>query len=203
MAKRPVLQSVLEDREEEPVSLIGIEFEGAVSLVVGEIGQTVTTAVYSDGSRNKVETNVTYTSSNPSIAEISASGVVTAKSEGTVLITAEYMGLRSSYGLTVVKKVGEPEPVKKLIRLELNGTDPRMKVNSTLSLTLTAIYEDGTRQTISDGVTYTSSKPRTATVTEYGVVTAHHPGSATITASYQGKTASYMVRPNAAGGISF
>ncbi|MEF2243700.1 MULTISPECIES: hypothetical protein [unclassified Paenibacillus] len=31
----------------------------------------------------------------------------------------------------------------------------------------------------------------------------HKPGAATITASYQGKTASYMVRVNAAGGIPF
>lgn len=203
VVKRPVLQSVSEDREEEPVTLIGLEFEGAASLVVGEIGQTVTTAVYSDGSRGKVEINVIYTSSNPSIAEISASGAVTAKSEGTVLITAEYSGLLASYELNVVKKEGEPEPTKNLIRLELSGLDPRMQVNSTLSLILTAFYEDGTRQTISEGVTYTSSKPQTATVSEDGIVTAHHPGAATITASYQGKTASYMVRPNAAGGISF
>ncbi|WJH37280.1 Ig-like domain-containing protein [Paenibacillus sp. CC-CFT747] len=202
IVKRPVLQSVSEDREEEPVTLIGLEFEGAASLVVGEIGQTVTTAVYSDGSRGKVEINVSYTSSNPSIAEISASGAVTAKSEGTVLITAEYEGLTSSYELNVVKKE-EPEPEKKLIRLELSGLDPRMQANSTLSLLLTAIYEDGTRQVISDGVTYTSSKPQSATVSEYGVVTAHHPGAVTITASYQGKTASYKVRINAAGGISF
>jgi large repetitive protein len=62
----------------------------------------VTTAVYSDGSREKVEINVTYTSSDPSIAEISASGVVTAKSEGAVLITAEYDGLISSYELTIL-----------------------------------------------------------------------------------------------------
>lgn len=199
ITKRPVLQSV----SEEPVTLIDLEFEGPAALVVGESDQTVTTAVYSDGSRDKVEINVTYTSSNPSIAEISASGLVTAKSEGTALITAEYEGLISSYGLIVVKKDDQPEPDKKLIRLELNGLDPRMQANSTLSLLLTAIYDDGTSQTISDGAMYTSSKPQTASVSEHGVVTAHRPGAVTITASYQGKTASYKVRINAAGGVPF
>ncbi|MFD0959239.1 CehA/McbA family metallohydrolase [Paenibacillus chungangensis] len=198
MANRPVLQSVSENVE-EPITLTELEFEGAAALIVGESVQATTTALYSDGSREKVETNVTYTSSNPSVAEISASGVVTAKSEGTVLITAEYEGLISSYELIVVK----PEPDKKLIRLELSGLNPRMQVHSTLSLFLTAIYDDGTRQTISDGVTYTSNKPQKASVSESGVVTAHHPGAVWITASYQGKTATYKVRINAAGGISF
>jgi hypothetical protein len=102
MAKRPVLQSVSAGNEEEPVSLIELDLEGISTLVVGESYQTVTTAVYSDGSREKVETNVIYTSSDPSIAEISASGVVTAKSEGAVLITAEYDGLIASYGLQIL-----------------------------------------------------------------------------------------------------
>ncbi|MEF7441487.1 CehA/McbA family metallohydrolase [Paenibacillus lautus] len=102
MAKRPVLQSLSAGNEEEPVSLIELELEGMSTLVVGESDQTVTTAVYSDGSREKVETNVIYTSSDPSIAEISASGVVTAKSEGAVLITAEYDGLIASYGLQIL-----------------------------------------------------------------------------------------------------
>ncbi|WP_245640172.1 CehA/McbA family metallohydrolase [Paenibacillus dakarensis] len=203
VAKRPVLQAVSEGGDDEPVTLLDLEFQGAAALVVGEDNQTVTTAVYSDGNREKVETGVTYTSSDPSIAEISASGVVTAISEGTVRITAEYGGLVSSYELTVVKKDDPPEPEKKLIRLELSGSDPRMQANSTLSLLLTAIYEDGTSQTISDGAVYNSSKPQTASVSEYGVVTAHRPGAVTITASYQGHTASYKVRINAAGGVPF
>lgn len=200
-AKRPVLQAVSEGNEEEPVSLMELELEGLAGLVVGESDQTITTAVYSDGSREIVETNVTYTSSNPSIAEISASGAVTAKSDGTALIAAEYEGLISSYELIVVKEDGQPEP--ELIRLELGGLDPRMQAHSTLSLVLTAIYADGTRQTISDGAVYTSGKPQTASVSEDGVVTAHRPGAVTITATYQGKTASYKVRINAAGGIPF
>ncbi|WP_259391306.1 CehA/McbA family metallohydrolase [Paenibacillus sp. 1011MAR3C5] len=200
MAKRPVLQAVSEGDEEEPVSLIALELEGLLTLVVGESDQTTTAAVYSDGSRELVETNVAYASSDPNIAEISASGAVTAKSEGTVLITAEYEGLISSYELIVIKK---DEPDKKLIRLELSGSDPRMQVHAALNLTLIAIYEDGTRHTISEGATYTSSKPQTASVSEYGVVTAHRPGAVTIIASYQGQTASYKVRINAAGGIPF
>ncbi|WP_339220709.1 CehA/McbA family metallohydrolase [Paenibacillus sp. FSL W7-1332] len=111
MAKRPLLQSVSAGDNDEPVTLTEIELEGPVVLVVGENAQTVTTAVYSDGSREKVEANVIYTSSDPTIAEISASGVVTAKSEGTVLITAEYEGLTSFYELTLTQKQIDMEGV--------------------------------------------------------------------------------------------
>lgn len=133
VAKRPVLQSVSEGNEEESatVTLAGLELAGPVMLSVGESGQTVTTAVYSDGSREEVEINVTYTISDPSIAKISTSGVVTAISEGTVLITAEYDGLITSYELIVIRNEAKPEP--ELISLELSGWNPRIQTKSTLS----------------------------------------------------------------------
>lgn len=131
VAKRPVLQSVSEGNEGEPaaVTLAGLELAGPVVLAVGESGQTVTTAVYSDGSREEMEINVIYTISDPSIAEISDSGIVTAKSEGTVLITAEYLGVTSFYELIVVKNEDQPEP--ELIQLELSGLNPRIEAKST------------------------------------------------------------------------
>lgn len=133
MAKRPVLQSLSAGNEEEPVSLIELELEGMSTLVVGESYQTVTTAVYSDGSREKVETNVIYTSSDPSKAEISASGVVTAISEGTVLITAEYDGLIASYGLQIL--------TQKQIDMEI--VNPGMDSEVTLPFTSSALIGAG------------------------------------------------------------
>ncbi|WP_259445581.1 CehA/McbA family metallohydrolase [Paenibacillus lautus] len=134
MAKRPVLQSVSEGNEEEPVSLIELELEGMSTLVVGESDHTVTTAVYSDGSREKVETNVIYTSSDPSIAEISASGVVTAISEGTVLIKAEYDGLTSSYELTLTQK-----------QIDMEGVTQGVDEEVTLPFTSSAFVGTGER----------------------------------------------------------
>nr|WP_245255835.1 CehA/McbA family metallohydrolase [Paenibacillus lactis] len=133
IAKRPVLQSVSTGNEEEPVSLIELELEGISTLVVGESYQTVTTAVYSDGSREKVETNVIYTSSDPSIAEISASGVVTAISEGTVLITAEYNGLIATYELqTLTPK-----------QIEMEGVNQGLDAEATLPFTASAFVATG------------------------------------------------------------
>lgn len=137
MAKRPVLQSVSEGNEGEPVTvtLTGLELAGPVVLSVGESDQTVTTAVYSDGSREKVEANVIYTSSDPSIAEISASGVVTAISEGSVLITAEYNGLIATYELqTLTPK-----------QIEMEGVNQGLDAEATLPFTASAFVGMGER----------------------------------------------------------
>lgn len=133
MGKRPVLQSVSEGNGEGLVRLIGLELEGLHTLAVGESDQTVTTAVYSDGSREKVEINVTYTSSDPSIAEISVSGVVKANSEGTVIITAEYDGLVSSYEL----KTLTPK------QIDMERVDPGMDSEGTLPFTSSALIGTG------------------------------------------------------------
>ncbi|WP_010271079.1 phosphodiester glycosidase family protein [Paenibacillus senegalensis] len=196
--------------KEAPVMLKEIEFTGPSKLIVGNSAQTVVTAVYSDGSRMQVNSGVSYASSDPEAAEISASGVVTAKAEATVLITAEYEGLAASFALSIVKKNDiepepkpEPEPEKGLLSLELSGLNPRMRVNSTAGLLVTAIYDDGSRETVSEGITYTSSQPRVASISGSGVVSAHRPGTTTITAAYEGKSASFTLRVHSAGGSSF
>lgn len=133
IAKRPVLQSVSEGNDDEPVILTELEFEGLAVLSVGESDQTVTTAVYNNGSREKVETNVIYTSSDPTVAEISASGVVTAKSEGIVLIKAEYEGLIATYELqTLTPK-----------QIEMEGVNQGMDAEVTLQSTSSALVGSG------------------------------------------------------------
>ncbi len=95
----------------------------------------MTTAVYSDGSREKVEINVIYTSSDPSIAEISTSGVITAISEGTVLIKAEYDGLVATYELqTLTPK-----------QIEMEGVNQGMDSEATLPFTASAFAGTGER----------------------------------------------------------
>lgn len=152
IAKRPVLQSVSAGNEEEPVSLIKLELEGMSTMVVGESDHTVTTAVYSDGSREKVETNVIYTSSDPTIAEISASGVVTAKSEGTVLIKAEYEGLIASYELTLTQK-----------QIEMEGVNLGMDAEVTLPFTSSAFVGTGERW-IANRMPYPPGPPEEAVI---------------------------------------
>jgi Big-like domain-containing protein len=60
-------------------------------------------------------------------------------------------------------------------------------------LTATAHYSDGTTQDVTAGATWQSSNGGIATVSAAGVVTAVGSGTATITVTYQGKSATFGV----------
>ncbi len=60
-------------------------------------------------------------------------------------------------------------------------------------LTATANFSDGSKQDVTTSATWQTSATGTATVSASGVVTAVGSGSATITVSYQGKSATFAV----------
>jgi hypothetical protein len=59
-------------------------------------------AVYSDGSTRVVTTEATWTSANPAVASVAASGVVSFLAGGTVRISAAFQGLNGSWDVTVI-----------------------------------------------------------------------------------------------------
>jgi len=65
---------------------------------------------------------------------------------------------------------------------------------SSASYTVTARLVDGTRTPNATPVSWTTGNVSVATVTDQGRVTAHGPGTATITATYEGRSATAVVR---------
>lgn len=96
--------------KESDVSLESIRFKGKPVLKMGDTDQTVTEAVYSDGSRIPLIEGVTYKSSKPEVASIDERGTVRALAEGSTVISATYGGLKSEYGLKVIRTGGNPNP---------------------------------------------------------------------------------------------
>ncbi|WP_422660017.1 phosphodiester glycosidase family protein [Paenibacillus sp. EC2-1] len=86
-----------------------LELQGKSSLKVGETNQTVTEAVYEDGTRIRLLEGVVYDSSAQSVASIDDAGLIRALSEGTTLISATYGEFSASYDLTVLSS-GTPDP---------------------------------------------------------------------------------------------
>lgn len=84
--------------EGEPESL---SLTGKVVLKEGETDQTVTEAVYADGTRIQVLEGVTFSSSHEDVTSVSEQGVVTALAEGKTVISAVYGSLSAEYELTV------------------------------------------------------------------------------------------------------
>ena len=116
---------------------------------------------------------VTWTSSKPSVATVSQSGVVTAVGEGTATITATADGVSNTCRVEVENRVTS---------VTLSSYAEAMDRGDTLTLTATVLPNDATYP----AVTWTSSKPSVATVSQSGVVTAVGEGTATITATADG-----------------
>lgn len=127
---------------------------------------------------------VSWTSSNTGVAAVSDAGVVTAVAAGTVNITATSEGRAGTLALTVV-----PVPVS---AVELSAPAATVAIDRTLSMTVSLRGEGGA--TLSGrAVTWSSSAPQVAAVSEAGVVTGLSAGTATITATSEGKSGTFAV----------
>lgn len=104
----------------------------------------------------------TFKSSDSSIASVNTYGLITAKKNGTVKITAKIKNAEASCTVTIAKT-----------SVNLNQKSASLESGSTLRLTATT----------SNGaaVKFKSNKSSVATIDESGLVTAKKPGEATIT----------------------
>ena len=114
---------------------------------------------------------LTFVSSNPSVATVTATGMVTAVGEGTATITAY---TNDGSGISKSCKVTVSYPVSSV---KLNKTSAKLQVGKTLVLKATIEPSYATNP----AVTWKSSNTSIATVSATGVVTAKKAGSVTIT----------------------
>lgn len=84
------------------VSIVRLEIAAPASLEPGASTQLKATAVKSDGSLEDVTARAQWTSSNTSVAQISAAGVITGAARGDAMIGAAYMGRNATRGILVL-----------------------------------------------------------------------------------------------------
>lgn len=152
---------------------------GKLTLKEQQSAQLTAVATYSDGSSGPV-TNVTWSPAQAKVATVDATGLVTAHSLGTVTMTATMEGadgqqLQAQALLTVERSVKSivVSPAGPL------GLEP----GDSVQLTATVTYSDGTKGT---SVTWASSRPIFASVSQSGLVKGSLQGSTTVTASVDG-----------------
>ena len=148
-----------------------------LTLIEGESSTLSATVSPSDAT----DKTVTWASSNVHVATVTG-GKVTALSEGTSTITASCSGKSATCAVTVQKKV---IPVTSV---SLSKSSLSLVEGESSTLTATVSPSDATDQT----VTWTSSNTAVAKV-DGGKVTAVKEGTATITASCGGKSATCTV----------
>ena len=145
-----------------------------LSLAVGETEQ-LTATVKPDDATDK---NVTWTSSDESVAKV-VNGKVTAVKSGKATITAKCGGKTAECAVTVTVPTGS---------VTLDKTSLSLAVGETVQLTATVKPDDATDK----NVAWTSSDESVATVAN-GMVTAVKAGNATVSAQCGGKTAKCIV----------
>ena len=149
--------------------------QSSAEIEIGKTLQLNATVSPSTASRK----DITWSSSKSSVASVSSSGLVTAVSEGTTTITASADGKKGECTVSVVKKAIAVSEVK------LDKTELILFEGEEETLTASVLPEDATDKTI----TWTSSDKSIASI-ESGKVKAVGKGTAKITASAGGKSAS-------------
>ena len=178
-----------------PVASVSVSPTTA-SVNVGQTAQL--TATTRDASNNVlIGRAVTWSSSNPGIATVSSSGVVTGVAAGSATLTASSEG-KSGTASATVTAVTVP-----VASVSVSPATPSATVGQTVQLTATA-YDANNNVLTGRAVTWSSSNTGIATVSSSGVVTGVAAGSATITATSEGKsgTASVTVTPVPVASVS-
>lgn len=152
-------------------------------IELDEEQQLTVTATFSNKTKKDVTDEAEWSSSNEEVVEVT-DGKIIARNSGTAVITAAYGGKKVKIQVKVVEKA--------LKQVKANRNSVRLKENKTAAITVTAIYDDGTKKEITSKADWQSQNSKIAIV-ENGVITALAAGRTKITASYGGKTVTINV----------
>ncbi|MFZ0793746.1 MAG: Ig-like domain-containing protein [Candidatus Korobacteraceae bacterium] len=144
--------------------------------------QFTATATFGNNSSGDVTSQVTWSSSSPSIATINSTGLATGVALGSAVITAK--SNNSSVTATAPVTVSS----KTVVSIAISPTDPSisLSLDQQQQFTATATYSDGTMGNVTTSVTWASSATSVATISSTGLASPVALGSTTISATLGG-----------------
>ena len=168
------------------------------SIVQGTTEQFTAMGTYSDSSTQNLTTSVTWATSVPGVATISnasgSEGRATSVSTGTTTISATLGSISGSTTLTVTTAT--------LVSIAITMANPVLTQGTTIQLTATGTYSDSSTQNLTTTVTWGSSNPGVATISNtpgsQGLASAVSVGSTMISASLGGVTGTTTLTVTAA-----
>ena len=175
----PPLIAKLELQLENEPQDITLTPDSKLSIEVGETRQFKSMAL-DDNRQKRDDVTVTWTSENPDVATVDPLGRVTAVAQGKTTLTAFADGHSASVRVSVV--------TPQMAKLEIRSSSTTMSIGETVQLDLTAT---DTKNQVYKNITahWNSDNTPVAQINKSGLVTAVKPGSATLTATFSGKTA--------------
>jgi len=158
----------------------------AATIAVGGLVRLAATPESEAGNLLTVCT-ITWSSSDAQVASVDGSGVVTGESVGSAAVSAMCHDLIDSAAITVL--ADEPPPVASI---DISPKSANITVGTTVQLTATPLDASGNPLT-GRAITWSSSNRQVATVNADGVVTGVSVGTATVSATCDGQTASASI----------
>ncbi|HWQ27573.1 MAG TPA: Ig-like domain-containing protein, partial [Dehalococcoidia bacterium] len=175
------------------VAAVSVE-PASASLTAGGSLQLTATASDSNGYAVGGAT-FAWSSSNTAVATVNQSGLVTAVAQGSATITASSGGKTAASSISVAGGSILPPPVA---TVTVQPSSLSLTVGQTAQLGV--VLKDANGNTLTGRtVTWSSSNPSVATVSASGLVTAVEAGSATITATSEGKSGTAAVSVSGGG----
>src|SRR5205823_115977 len=125
---------------------------GSTSIAVSATASLHATGTFSDGSTQDLTSTVQWSSSDPSVASVTAAGVAA----GAATVTANLGSIMQSTTVTVT--------APSISSISVTPEDLTLAIGITQQFTATAIYSDGSSQDLVTGVTWSSSTTSVATI---------------------------------------
>ncbi|MCK4707648.1 MAG: Ig-like domain-containing protein, partial [Gammaproteobacteria bacterium] len=158
---------------------------GTSSIANGTSTILQANGIFSDLTNQDLTSQVSWQSSNISVAEVSSEGLISSLSTGTVTITASLNGISSSASVTITPAT--------LSSISVTPGNVSIANGTATNMLATGFYSDLTSQDLSSVVSWQSSDTLVAEVSSTGQITSHSTGDATISASFGGRSSSVTV----------
>jgi uncharacterized protein YjdB len=160
------------------------------TIAQGTALQLTATGNFSDNTTQDLTSSVSWTSSDLALATVS-NGLVSGQAAGTPTITATQGGVHGTTTVTV------SAATVTLSSITISPSNPTIAKGTTVQLTATGNFSDGTTQDLTNSVSWTSSDLALATVNN-GLVNGQAAGTPTITATQGGVQGTTTVKVTAA-----
>ena len=161
-----------------------------VSFEKGASKEISVTGIYTEGNSESTKTvDAELESSDASVFTVSGK-TLTAVAEGSATLTAKYEGKTATAVVTVILAG------VKVTKISVAPESAELEAGNTTKLVTTATYNNGSTSNVT--TSYTSSNEAYVKVSADGTITAVAAGSAVITATYEGFTATCNVTVNPA-----
>jgi len=175
-------------------ALVSIAVTPATPAIAAQTTQQfIAMGTYTDNSTQNITSSVDWSSTNNAVATIGTvvptKGLAQGISAGTVTITATSGSISGTASLTVTSATSTS--------LSISPSNGSMAIDVSQQFTATATFSDGTKQDVTNVVTWNSSSSSVASITVSGLVTARSLGTTNISASFESTTASTPLTVNA------